>query len=94
MAASFLISPSYIYVLVLTVLHVHSTEEHLRSCELQGKYAEAEVAKNRLDELRKHEENRLKEEVRSKQIAERLGVEEAHMIEFQNFNKVGVVNIS
>lgn len=47
---------------------------------------EAEIAKNRLDELRQHEENRRREAMRSRQIAERLGVEEAHMLEFQQFN--------
>ncbi|CAM9667812.1 unnamed protein product [Ascophyllum nodosum] len=63
-------------------------EEHRRNCERQGKYVEAEIAKNRLDELKLHEENRRKEAMRSRQIAERLGVEEAHMLEFQQFNKV------
>ena len=47
---------------------------------------EAEIAKNRLEELRQHEENRRREAMRSRQIAERLGVEEAHMLEFQQFN--------
>jgi hypothetical protein len=41
---------------------------------------------NRLEELRQHEENRRREAMRSRQIAERLGVEEAHMLEFQQFN--------
>jgi hypothetical protein len=63
-------------------------EEHRRNCEKQGKYVEAEIAKNRLDELKLHEENRRKEAMRSRQIAERLGVEEAHMLEFQQFNMV------
>eukprot|EP00904_Undaria_pinnatifida_P013002 jgi/Undpi1/8832/HiC_scaffold_25.g11294.m1 len=63
-------------------------EEHRRNCERQGKYVEAEIAKNRLDELKLHEENRRKEATRSRQIAERLGVEEAHMLEFQQFNTV------
>jgi hypothetical protein len=40
----------------------------------------------RLEELRQHEENRRREAMRSRQIAERLGVEEAHMLEFQQFN--------
>merc|ERR1711970_3327 len=61
-------------------------EEHRKNCERQGKYVEAEIAKNRLDELRRHEENRRREAMRSRQIAERLGVEEAHMMEFQQFN--------
>lgn len=47
---------------------------------------EAEIAKNRLEELRQHEFSRRKEALRSRQIAERLGVEEAHMLEFQQFN--------
>ena len=33
-------------------------EEHRKNCERQGKYVEAEVAKNRIDELKLHEENR------------------------------------
>eukprot|EP00741_Cyanophora_paradoxa_P008108 tig00001229_g7845.t1 len=63
-------------------------EEHRKSCERQGKYVEAEIAKNRLQELRSHEENRRREAMRSRQIAERLGVEEAHMLEFQQFNQM------
>jgi len=63
-------------------------EEHRRNCERQGKYVEADIAKNRLEELKMHEENRRKEAMRSRQIAERLGVEEAHMLEFQQFNMV------
>lgn len=63
-------------------------EEHRRNCERQGKYVEAEIAKNRLEELKVHEENRRREAMRSRQIAERLGVEEAHMLEFQQFNAV------
>jgi len=63
-------------------------EEHRKNCERQGKYVEAEIAKNRLEELKLHEENRRKEAMRSRQIAERLGVEEAHMLEFQQFNIV------
>lgn len=32
--------------------------EHRKSCEKQGKYVEAEMAKNRLDELKYHEDSR------------------------------------
>merc|ERR1712166_563041 len=63
-------------------------EEHRAECEAQGKYVEAEIAKKRLDELHEHEENRQKEAMRSRQITERLGVEEAHMMEFQQFNAI------
>ena len=61
-------------------------EEHRRKCEHHGKYVEAEVAKKRLEELRLHEELRRKEAMRSRQIEELLGVEEAHMLEFEQFN--------
>merc|ERR1719486_677971 len=63
-------------------------EEHRIECEKNGKYVEAEIAKKRLDELRDHEENRQREAMRSRQITERLGVEEAHMMEFQQFNAI------
>merc|ERR1712010_355263 len=63
-------------------------EEHRAECEAQGKYVEAEIAKKRLDELQEHEANRQKESMRSRQITERLGVEEAHMMEFQQFNAI------
>jgi len=61
-------------------------EEHKKNCERAGKYIEADMAKKRLEELRQHEENRRQEGLRSRQIAQRLGVEEAHMLEFQQFN--------
>lgn len=63
-------------------------EQHATNCEREGKYIEAEVARNRLDELKLHEENRRREALRARQLAERLGVEEAHMLEFQQFNLV------
>jgi len=61
-------------------------EEHRRACERQGKYVEAEVARKRLEELKAHEQHRRREGLRSKQIAERLGLEEAHMSEYQQLN--------
>merc|ERR1719396_223412 len=63
-------------------------EKHRIACEKQGKYEEAELARTRLEQLRKHEENRRREELRSQQLAERLGVEEAHMTELQEFNEI------
>jgi len=63
-------------------------EEHRIECEKNGKYVEAEIAKKRLDELREHEENRQREAMKSRQITERLGVEEAHVMEFQQFNAI------
>lgn len=63
-------------------------EKHRIDCEREGKYEEAELAKTRLEQLREHEENRRREELRSQQLAERLGVEEAHMKELQEFNEI------
>ena len=37
---------------------VEILKEHRRSCEKQGKYIEAAIAKNRLDELKFHEDSR------------------------------------
>ena len=61
-------------------------EEHRKNCEQQGKYVEAEVAKKRFDELKSHEANRRRESIKAQQVKERLGVEEAHMLEYQQFN--------
>jgi len=63
-------------------------DEHRRHCEREGKYLEAETAARRLRELRQHEENRRREAMRSRQTAERLGIEEAHMLEFEQFNAI------
>jgi len=63
-------------------------EKHRIDCEREGKYEEAEMARTRLQQLREHEENRRREELRSQQLQERLGVEEAHMKELQEFNEI------
>ena len=61
-------------------------DEHRGNCERMGKYMEAEIARRRMDELKGHEEARRKEAMRARQLAEVLAVEEAHMMEFQQFN--------
>lgn len=61
-------------------------EEHRKNCEQQGKYVEAEVAKKRFEELKSHEANRRRETMKAQQAKEMLGVEEAHMLEYQQFN--------
>jgi hypothetical protein len=63
-------------------------ERRRDDCEKNGKYEEAELARTRLEQLRQHEENRRRETLRSQQLAERLGVEEAHMAELQEFNEI------
>lgn len=47
---------------------------------------EAEIAKNRLEELKVHEDKRQEEALRARQISEMLGVEEAHVLELKQFN--------
>lgn len=54
--------------------------------ERDRNYVEADIAKRRLEDLRQHEEARRGETLRSRQVAQRLGIEESHMIEFQQFN--------
>ncbi|KAK3289083.1 hypothetical protein CYMTET_3471 [Cymbomonas tetramitiformis] len=61
-------------------------DEHRKQCEASAKYQEADVAMNRLNELRLHEENRQRQALRAKHIAERVRVEEAHTLEFNQFN--------
>jgi len=67
---------------------VHKLESHQHVCMNSGRYDEAELARTRLEQLRLHEANRLREEVRSEQLSERLAIEEAHMKELQEFNAV------
>ena len=48
---------------------VQILDEHRKTCEREGKYIEADIAKKRLEELRQHEESRRQEGLRSRQIA-------------------------
>ena len=63
-------------------------EDHRKNCEEQGKYVEAEIATKRLEELKIHEEKRKREAIHARQLSEKLGLEEAHMLEFQQFNTI------
>jgi hypothetical protein len=62
-------------------------EEHRHDCEQNSMYIEAEITKKRLEELRAHEDKRRREALKSRHFAERLDVEEAHMLEFEAFNQ-------
>mmetsp|Transcript_52672 Transcript_52672/g.85390 ORF Transcript_52672/g.85390 Transcript_52672/m.85390 type:complete len:270 (+) Transcript_52672:126-935(+) len=63
-------------------------EKHRHECELSGRYEEAELARMRLDQLRQHEERSRREALLEQQLAERMGVEEAHMLGLQEFNSI------
>jgi hypothetical protein len=52
----------------------------------QGKYAEAEISRVRIEELRRYEEHRRREAMVTYQLAERIAVEEANARELQRFN--------
>jgi len=62
-------------------------EEHRKTCEVEGKYVEAEMAKNRIAELKSQDFNRKREELLFNQAKEREEVEQAHILEYQEFNK-------
>lgn len=57
-------------------------EEHQKNCEAEGKYVEAEMAKNRIVELKMRQEHNIREQLKQKQLKERMEVEEAHLMEF------------
>ena len=56
------------------------------ACLREDKYLEADVARARLDELRRYEEHRKHEAMVTHQLAERISVEEANARELQKFN--------
>lgn len=57
-------------------------------CERKGNYKEAELVHHVLKQLRLEEENRHVSALTQQQESERQGLEEAHMLEFQNFNRI------
>ena len=65
---------------------VEILEEHRKNCEMNAKYVEAQIAQKRLFELKMHESNRQQEIMRARQISEKLGVEETHMLQFKELN--------
>jgi hypothetical protein len=62
--------------------------EYRRTCEQRGNYKEAELVQHVLKQLRMEEENRHLSALTAQQESERQGLEEAHMLEFQNFQRI------
>jgi len=62
--------------------------DYRRACERKGNYKEAELVHHVLKQLRLEEENRHISALTQQQETERQGLEEAHMLEFQNFNRI------
>ena len=65
---------------------VRLLENHRLGCERQGKYIEADLAAQRIQELRLNESDRRMEALKSRQISERLALEQAHGNELGEFN--------
>lgn len=62
--------------------------EYRHLCEAKGNYKEAELVQHVLKQLRLEEESRHFNALTQQQESERQGLEEAHMLEFQNFNRI------
>lgn len=65
---------------------VDTLTDHISNCVRLGRFIEAEVARKRLDEIYTAESERRREALKSRQLAEALGLEQAYMGEFQAFN--------
>ena len=57
-------------------------EEHRKQCEAEGKYVEAEMAKNRIEELKIQDFTRRRETLIYEQAREREEVEQAHLMDY------------
>ena len=68
--------------------YIRILAEYRRCCERRGNYKEAELVQHVLKQLRLEEENRHVSALAQQQASERQGLEEAHMLEFQNFNRI------
>ena len=62
-------------------------EEHIRNCEKEGNFAEAEAAKNRIEELKFQEAQRQLESLTVRHQQEKLQVDEAHQKEYEDFQR-------
>ena len=62
-------------------------EEHCKNCEVEGKYVEAEMAKNRIKELKEQKKQMDLDELMTRQQNENIELEETHILEFNNFNQ-------
>lgn len=61
--------------------------EHQKKCEEDGKYVEAEMAKNRITELKNQLKARENEELEYRHQNDLYELEETHITEFNNFNE-------
>lgn len=62
-------------------------EEYRLKCEDDGNYLEAGRAFDQYETLRKQEEKRQHKSLKAKQISERMDVQSAHSMQYEEFNK-------
>ena len=62
--------------------------EYRRNCEAKGNYKEAELVQHVLKHLKLEEESRHVRALTEQQDMEKMGLEEAHLLEFQTFNRI------
>ena len=62
-------------------------EEHRATCEAEHRYVEAEMAKNRIAELKEQEFSRAQEELIFMHEQQRQECEQAHIKQYQEFNE-------
>lgn len=67
--------------------YIQMLEEHQAICEREGRYVEADLAKNRIIELKGQMEAGKKEEIMQRHFIEKQQIEEEHMSEFNEFNE-------
>mmetsp|Transcript_20379 Transcript_20379/g.38145 ORF Transcript_20379/g.38145 Transcript_20379/m.38145 type:complete len:207 (+) Transcript_20379:5753-6373(+) len=63
-------------------------ESHRRSCQREGRFDEAELTRMRILELRAHEEHAKREQMVTRQQAERANLEEAHKTEVEKLTEL------
>lgn len=68
--------------------YIHILSQYRSLCEDRENYKEAELVEHVLRHLRTEEETRHVKGLTEQQEMERRGLEEAHMMEFANFNKI------
>lgn len=59
-----------------------------QKCEKEGNYVEAELVKQKLDDLRRREELRRKTALKARQKTERTGLESANCAMYRHFNEM------
>lgn len=73
--------------MITNELYSKVLEDHRITCEKEGKYVEAEMAKNRVSELKQQDYDRRLQELIFNQTQQREECEQAHIKQYQEFNQ-------